>query len=133
MRIALLSTALLACTSCTVISGKGSSGSYTYATLGGDVSGYTQSASGITAEAVTTSASFREINKSARFGLGAAAVASVAKDLSSAWSTTSASKDTLGASQAANQAATNQARIAADLEKTRLLAPVEAVAITPLP
>lgn len=130
MRIALLSTALLACASCTVISGKGSSGSYTYATLGGDVSGYTQSASGITAESVTTSSSFRELNKSARFGLGAAAVASVAKDLSSAWSSSGASGDALSASQSANQAATAQAKIAADLEKARLLAPVETI---PLP
>lgn len=115
MKRFLLLTLCIPVVSCTVMHGNKQKGTYTYASVGGDTKGYAQTADGATAEAVTTSSAFQELNKTIRFGVGAAAFKSVA---SSALSTYSSVKN---ASTAAG-AAVDKAKIAADVEKASIAA-----------
>jgi len=128
----------LALPACTVVQGDVTKGTYKLATVGGDLRGYAQSASGVTAETVDNSTSFREGNKTIRFGIGAAVASGIAKDLAGAFTNTRNAKTAAEVSKASGSEATKQAAIAADLKKTELtLAAEEAAAaelvITPVP
>lgn len=131
----LLSLCLLCLTSCTVISGDASTGKYSYASVGGNVTNYAQTSSGVTAAAIDNASGFRELNKSARFGIGAAAVVGIAKDLSASYTATTNAKTAAGVNKAAGAEATKQAGIAADVSKAKIAAesaPVATSALDPL-
>lgn len=112
-----------ACQACTIAHGDASKGTYTYATVGGDAKGLAQTASGITAESLDTSTAFREINKTGRFAIGAAAASGIASDLAGSWKSVTNAKTSASASKAAASEATKQAGITAEVEKLRILNP----------
>jgi len=125
---ALLLLAVLFLPACTIISGNATTGSYSYASVGGNATNYAQTPSGVTAGSIDNAAGFRELNKTARLGIGAAAAVGIAKDLSSAWSSTKNAETAAGVSKAAGAEATKQAGIAADVTKTQIAAEAEAAA-----
>lgn len=116
---------LFCCTSCTVIHGNAQAGTYTLATVGGDVTGYAQTAEGVTAEKLDNSTSFREGNSTLRQAVWAGAAKSVANGLSKAWSGVAKSKEVTARAATAESAATERAAIAAEVEKTAILNSVE--------
>lgn len=117
--------------SCTVISGNATTGQYSYASVGGNVSNYAQTSSGVTAANIDNADGFRELNKSARFGIGAAAVVGIAKDLSASYASTTNAKTAAGVSKASGVEATKQAGIAADVSKAKIAAEAAAAEAAP--
>jgi len=113
-----------ACQGCTVAHGNADKGTYLYASVGGDAKGLAQTPSGVTAEEMTTSGAFREINKTARFAVGASATVGIAKDLAGSWQSVTNTKTTADTSQKAAAEVTKQAGIAAEVEKLQILNPI---------
>jgi hypothetical protein len=109
-------------TSCTVIHGNASEGTYTYASLGGDASDYAQTATGVTASKLDNSTSFREGNSTLRQAVWAGALKSVASTASKAWSGVKKSEQVTARAVDANANATRQAAIAAKTEQARIAA-----------
>ena len=66
--------------------------------------------------------SFREINKTARFGLGVSGAVDLAGIGANAWKSVSNTKTAAGVSTAAGQETTKQAGIAADVAKSKIAA-----------
>ena len=107
---------LLALPSCTVAHGDATKGTYFYATVGGDAKKLEQTATGITAGSLDTSNSFREINKTGRAVITAAAATAAARDMAGSWKSVTNTRTK-------TEAATKQAGIGAELEKVRILNP----------
>lgn len=124
LRYLLFATAIsAACPACTVMRGNANAGTYIYASIGGDAHGFAQTANSVTAESMTTSPSFQEINKTARLGIGVAGAVGITKDLSSSWRTVSNTKTAASVSNTAAAEATKQAGIAADVTKSTFVPP----------
>ena len=114
---------LLALPACTVAHGDMTKGTYLYATVGGDAKGLAQTSSGITAESLENSTSFREINKTGRFAIGAAAASAIARDIAGSWKSVTNTKTAATVSNTAATEATKQAGIAADVTKSTFVPP----------
>ena len=94
MKVSLLTLLclLLWLPACTIVHTDANKGTSTLASLGGDMSDYAGTPNGATFTRMDNSSSFRELNKSIRFGLGVAAAANVAKSGLDAWKSTSNTK-----------------------------------------
>lgn len=114
--------------SCTVIHGNAQAGTYTLATLGGDVTGYAQTADGVTAEKMDNSTSFREGNSTLRQAVWAGAAKSVANGISKAWSGVAKSKEVTARAVDANATTVKTTAIAAETEQARIAAEAAAAA-----
>lgn len=132
MKTILTCLLLLFLNACTVVHTDATKGTSTLASLGGDMSDYAGTPNGATFTRMDNSNSFREVNKSLRFGLGAAAAANVAKSGISAWQSTANTKTAADVSKHAATQTTKQAAIQADVTKSTFVPPEETVA-TPAP
>jgi len=103
---------------CTVIHGDATKGTYTFAGLGSDAKEYTQSASGVTAGSIDNSTSFRDVTKTVRWGLVAAATQGIASDLAGAYKSVTAAKEATKAAGIRSAADVEKAKIAADVTKS---------------
>lgn len=124
----LLLLLLLWLPACTIVHTDANKGTSTLASLGGDMSDYAGTPNGATFTRMENSGSFRELNKSIRFGLGVAAAANVAKSGLDAWKSTANTKTAADVSKHAATQGTKQAAIEADVTKATFV-PLE----TPLP
>ena len=79
----MLSAIVLSLPSCTVINGNSMTGRYTYASIGGNVTGLEQTAEGIKAGGIDNEAGFRELNKTARGSILSNAAVDLAKTAAS--------------------------------------------------
>ena len=91
MKNLLLALMPLLATSCTVMTGNKQTGTYTYASLGGNVQGYAQTSEGATAQAIDNAESFRKATNIAHSIIWAKAFGSVADSISGALTKTNAS------------------------------------------
>ena len=106
--------------SCTVVNGNRNTAAYTYASVGGDARGIAQTPDGYTAEALTTSDSFREGTKALRWAIVAAATQGIASDLSGAWRSVAKAKEATKATSIRSAADVEKAKLATDLQKTAI-------------
>jgi hypothetical protein len=109
-------------TSCTVIHGNASEGTYTYASLGGDASDYAQTATGVTASKLDNSSSFREGNSTLRQAVWAGALKSVASTAGKAWSGVKKSEQVTARTVDTNATTVKTTAIAAETEQARIAA-----------
>lgn len=103
--------------SCTVVHTDATKGTSTLASLGGDMADYAGTPNGATFTRMENSTSFREINKSIRFGLGVAAAADVARSGLEAWKANTSTKAAADVTKHAATQTTKQAAIQADVTK----------------
>lgn len=80
----MLSAIALSLPSCTVINGNSQTGRYTYASIGGNVTGLEQTAEGVKAGGIDNEASFRELNKTIRGSILSGAAVDLGKTAAAA-------------------------------------------------
>ena len=104
MKSLLTTLTLLLATSCTVMNGNKQTGTYTYASLGGNIQGYAQTSEGATAQVIDNAESFRKATNIAHSIIWAKALGSIADSLSGAWKGANASDNatTLGIQKSAD-------------------------------
>lgn len=103
----------LTLSNCTVMHGDASKGTYLLAAVGSDIKGYAQTATGATTEVIQNSPAFQELNKSVRFGLGAAALTNISSSGFGAWKSVNATKAKTSIANTAAKESTKQAQIGA--------------------
>ena len=133
MKVSLLTLLclLLWLPACTIVHTDANKGTSTLASLGGDMSDYAGTPNGATFTRMDNSSSFRELNKSIRFGLGVAAAANVAKSGLDAWKSTSNTKTAADVSKNAASQATKQAAIQAEVTKATFVPPEAPLPVPP--
>jgi hypothetical protein len=119
----LLAGMLLFLPSCTVIHGDQTKGTYTMATLGGDLNEMSQTAQGYTVAKLDTSSSFRETSSALKNYVWAGAFKSVATTAGSAFKSVTKTKEATKTVGIQEKGLTERAGIAADVEKTKILNP----------
>lgn len=101
----ILAAAILFCLpACTVMQGNEQLGTYSYASLGGQIQGYAQTSRGATAQSIDNAESFRKATNIAHSIIWAKALGSITDSLSGAWSSNNASDNatTLGLQKSAD-------------------------------
>lgn len=116
----LLYLPLVLLASCTVIHGDRNKGTYTLATVGGDVTEMAQTAEGYTAASLDNSKSFKEVAAAAKAQIWAGALKSVASTAGSTYQGITKAKEGTARIGLRETGLTDRARIAGDVEKTRI-------------
>ena len=101
-------------TSCTVVHGDQTKGTYTLATVGGDVKDYAQTAAGVTVASLDNSTSFRSASDTIRKMVYAQIAGGVLKNVSNSWRSVANTKTAADVSKVKAVEGTKQASIAAD-------------------
>lgn len=113
----------VATASCTVIHGDATKGTYTYASVGGDVEQYAQTPGGVTAGRIDNSKSFDRLNRTATNYLWANALENIVGSASNAWKSTQNAKTAAGVEKAKSADAVKTSEIEAGTRETEILNP----------
>jgi hypothetical protein len=119
-----ISTALLlALPSCTVVHGDANKGTYTLATVGGDLNDMAQTSQGYTVASMDNSKSFKEASGAIKAYVWAGALKSVAGTAGKAWTKTTSAKEVTKRTGIKETGLTERTQIAADVEKAQIATP----------
>ena len=118
-------------TSCTVISGNASKGTYSLATVGGDLKDYAQTAQGATVASVDNSTSFRHASDTVRRMVYATIAGSVLKNGIAGWQSVTNTKTGAEVTKQAATEATKQTTINAQAATEQARISAEAATLTP--
>jgi predicted secreted protein len=120
---ALVLVALLILPACTVIHGDQSKGTYTLATLGGDVSEMAQTPGGYTVAKVDNGTAFRETSSALKNYIWAGALKSVANTAGNTFKSVTRTKEATKTVGLQERGLTDRTGIAAEVEQTKILNP----------
>lgn len=105
---------------CTVVHGDRAKGTYTLATVGGDIAEMAQTSEGYTVATLDNSKSFKEASGAIKAYVWAGALKSVANTAGKAWTGVTKTKEATARTGLAEKGLTDRAGIAAEVEKAKI-------------